>query len=132
MTMTDHPEQLPEPAAALERLAGYYGTHGTSGEMEHGEWVEPQPMATTSLRLPAEVISERRRVRLRPQPDALRRLPHVRPRLRRREQPVAQPGDPVHPRAEDAKRRHVRRGQGGPQLRAEVRAAGGLLLHADV
>jgi hypothetical protein len=56
--MTDHPEQLPQPAAALERLAEYYGTHDTSGEMEHGEWVEPQPMATTSLRLPAEVISQ--------------------------------------------------------------------------
>src|ERR1035437_8298014 len=61
MTMTDHPEQLPQPAAALERLAEYYGTHDTSGEMEHGEWVEPQPMATTSLRLPTEVISELKR-----------------------------------------------------------------------
>jgi hypothetical protein len=61
MTMTDHPEQLPQPAAALERLAGYYGTHDTSEEMEHGEWVEPQPMATTSLRLPAEVISQLKR-----------------------------------------------------------------------
>jgi hypothetical protein len=61
MTMTDHPEQLPQPAAALERLAEYYGTHDTSGEMEHGEWVEPQPMATTSLRLPTEVISQLKR-----------------------------------------------------------------------
>src|ERR1035438_5256081 len=61
MTMTDHPEQLPQPAAALERLAEYYGTHDTSGDMEHGEWVEPQPMATTSLRLPAEVISQLKR-----------------------------------------------------------------------
>jgi predicted DNA-binding protein len=26
--------------------------------MEHGDWVEPQPMATTSLRLPADVIDE--------------------------------------------------------------------------
>jgi DNA-binding phage protein len=42
MTMTDHPEEFPQPAAALERLAEYYGTHDTSGEMEHGEWVEPQ------------------------------------------------------------------------------------------
>lgn len=28
---------------------------------EHGEWVEPRPMATTSLRLPAEVIDELKR-----------------------------------------------------------------------
>lgn len=58
MTMTKHPEQLPRPAAELEQLAGHYSTHDTSAEMEHGEWVEPQPMATTSLRLPAEVIDQ--------------------------------------------------------------------------
>jgi hypothetical protein len=29
--------------------------------MEHGEWVEPQPMATTSLRLPIEVIDQLKR-----------------------------------------------------------------------
>jgi predicted DNA-binding protein len=61
MTMTDNPEQLPLPAAALERLAEYYGTHDTSAEMETGEWVEPQPMATTSLRLPTEVIDQLKR-----------------------------------------------------------------------
>ena len=58
MTMTNHSEQLPRPAAELERLAEYYDTHDTSTEMEHGEWVEPQPMATTSLRLPGDVIDE--------------------------------------------------------------------------
>jgi hypothetical protein len=58
MTMTKHTEQLPRPAAELERLAEYYGSHDTSAEMEHGEWVEPQPMATTSLRLPVEVIDQ--------------------------------------------------------------------------
>jgi hypothetical protein len=58
MTMTKHPEQLPRPAAELERLAGYYDSHDTSAEMEHGEWVEPRPMATTSLRLPADVIDQ--------------------------------------------------------------------------
>jgi len=56
MTMTEHTEPLPLPAAELERLAEYYGNHDTSTEMTHGEWVEPGPMATTSLRLPADVI----------------------------------------------------------------------------
>jgi len=33
--------------------------------MDHGDWVEPQPMATTSLRLPADVIDQlKRRQRL--------------------------------------------------------------------
>ncbi len=61
MTMAKDSEELPRPAAELERLAGYYGTHDTSEEMAHGEWVEPQPMATTSLRLPVEVIEELKR-----------------------------------------------------------------------
>jgi predicted DNA binding CopG/RHH family protein len=59
--MTKQTGNLPRPAADLERLAGYYETHDTSTEMEHGERVEPQPMATTSLRLPAEVIDELKR-----------------------------------------------------------------------
>lgn len=58
MTMAKQTERLPRPAGELERLAEYYGSHDTSTEMEHGEWVEPQPMATTSLRLPTEVISQ--------------------------------------------------------------------------
>jgi hypothetical protein len=58
MTMTKHSEQLPRPAAELERLAEYYDTHDTSTEMDDGSWVEPQPMATTSLRLPADVIDQ--------------------------------------------------------------------------
>jgi hypothetical protein len=61
MTVTKHSEDLPRPAADLERLADYYGTHDTGAEMERGEWVEPQPMATTSLRLPTEVIDELKR-----------------------------------------------------------------------
>jgi hypothetical protein len=61
MTMAKDPEQLPRPAAELERLAAYYETHDTSEEMEHGGWVEPQPMATTCLRLPVEVINELKR-----------------------------------------------------------------------
>jgi uncharacterized protein (DUF4415 family) len=58
MTMTKRTEKLPRPAADLERLAEYYDTHDTSAEMEHGDWAEPQPMATTSLRLPADVIDQ--------------------------------------------------------------------------
>jgi hypothetical protein len=61
MTMTSSDEQLPRPAAELEQLAGYYDSHDTSAEMEDGEWVEPQPMATTSLRLPTDVINELKR-----------------------------------------------------------------------
>jgi predicted DNA binding CopG/RHH family protein len=56
--MTKRNEQLPRSAAELEQLASYYNSHDTSTEMEHGEWVEPQPMATTSLRLPTDVISQ--------------------------------------------------------------------------
>jgi hypothetical protein len=54
MTMTDHPEQIPQPGAALERLAEYYGTHDTSGEMEHGEWVERIERAVTSSQAPGD------------------------------------------------------------------------------
>lgn len=61
MIMTEPDEQLPRPAAELERLARYYDSHDTSPDMEHGTWVEPQPMATTSLRLPADVISQLKR-----------------------------------------------------------------------
>jgi hypothetical protein len=61
MIMTKRDEHLPRPAAELEQLAAYYDSHDTSTEMEHGTWVEPQPMATTSLRLPAEVISQLKR-----------------------------------------------------------------------
>lgn len=59
--MTEHDEQLPRPAAELDRLADYYDSHDTSAEMGHGTWVEPQPMATSSLRLPADVISQLKR-----------------------------------------------------------------------
>ncbi|MBK0866286.1 MAG: ribbon-helix-helix protein, CopG family [Saccharopolyspora sp.] len=40
----------------LDELAAYYDAHDTSEEMEQGQWVEPQPMKTTSLRLPADVV----------------------------------------------------------------------------
>jgi hypothetical protein len=58
MIMTKHSEQFPRPAAELERLAEYYDIHDTSTEMDNGDWVEPQPMVTTSLRLPADVIDQ--------------------------------------------------------------------------
>ena len=45
----------------MTRLAEYYDAHDTGAEMETGDWVEPQPMATTSLRLPADVIEELKR-----------------------------------------------------------------------
>jgi predicted DNA binding CopG/RHH family protein len=58
MTMTKKSEHLPRPAAELEELADYYDSHDTTADMEHGQWVEPQPMAITSLRLPSDVIDE--------------------------------------------------------------------------
>jgi len=50
-------EMLPRPAEELEQLAEHYDTHDTSAEMERGEWVEPQPMVTTSLRLPSPLVA---------------------------------------------------------------------------
>lgn len=61
MTLTEQLEHLPRPAEQLEGVAEYYDTHDTSAEMEGGKWVEPQPMRTTSLRLPAEVIDQLKR-----------------------------------------------------------------------
>lgn len=56
MTMTNKHENLPRPADELEELAAYYGSHDTADEMEDGELVDPRPMQTTSLRLPADVV----------------------------------------------------------------------------
>ena len=61
MIMTQRDEHLPRPAAELEQRASYYDSNDTSAEMEHGTWVEPQPMATTSLCLPADVIGQLKR-----------------------------------------------------------------------
>jgi predicted DNA-binding protein len=57
MTTKKNHETLPRPTAELEDIAAYYDTHDTSGEMEPGNWVDPRPMQTTSLRLPAEVVN---------------------------------------------------------------------------
>ncbi|MEU4741863.1 hypothetical protein AB0G02_15555 [Actinosynnema sp. NPDC023658] len=54
--MAKRDESLPRPAEDLEALADHYGTHDTSAEMEAGEWVDPRPMQTTSLRLPGDVV----------------------------------------------------------------------------
>lgn len=54
--MTDLPKSLPRPIEDLEALAAYYDTNDTSSEMEHGEWVDPRPMQTTSLRLPVDTV----------------------------------------------------------------------------
>ena len=54
--MKKQTENLPRPARELEALAAYYDTHDTSSEMKHGEWVDPRPMKTTSLRLPSAVV----------------------------------------------------------------------------
>lgn len=54
--MAKRTDPLPRPAEELDALAAYYSTHDTSSEMEDGEWVDPRPMQTTSLRLPADVL----------------------------------------------------------------------------
>lgn len=56
MTMVKRNEALPRPVRDLEALAAHYDAHDTSAEMEHGEWADPRPMQTTSLRLPGEVV----------------------------------------------------------------------------
>jgi len=56
MGRTTRGKSLPRPAAELEALAEYYSTRDTSAEMEDGEWVDPRPMRTTSLRLPSDVV----------------------------------------------------------------------------
>lgn len=56
MTMKKHTENLPLPAHELETLAAHYDAHDTTSDMQRGEWVDPRPMKTTSLRLPSEVV----------------------------------------------------------------------------
>jgi predicted DNA-binding protein len=56
MTMTKPTQSLPRTAEELEALASYYDTHDTSSEMEDGEWIDPRPMKTASLRLPSDVL----------------------------------------------------------------------------
>jgi predicted DNA-binding protein len=49
-------EKFPMPEAKLDELATFYGAHDVSEEIEDGEVVTPQPMVTTSLRLPSHVV----------------------------------------------------------------------------
>ena len=56
MTMVKRDESPPRAVEDLEALAAHYDNHDTSAEMEHGEWVDPRPMQTTSLRLPGDVV----------------------------------------------------------------------------
>ncbi|MFC0546254.1 CopG family antitoxin [Kutzneria chonburiensis] len=50
-------EELPRSAEELAELADYYDNNDTSGEMDAGEWVDPRPMVTTSLRLPDAMVA---------------------------------------------------------------------------
>jgi len=56
MTMKKITERLPRPAEELAELATHYDTQDTAEDMDRGEWIDPRPMRTTSLRLPAEVV----------------------------------------------------------------------------
>lgn len=56
MTKKRPQETLPMPTKLLEEIATYYAVTDTTELMENGHWVDPAPMATTSLRLPADVV----------------------------------------------------------------------------
>lgn len=49
-------DQLPRSEADLRNLADFYSNHDVSEEIEAGEGVTPEPMVTTSLRLPSEIV----------------------------------------------------------------------------
>lgn len=57
MNMVKRTESLPRSAEELEELAEYYDAHDTSAEMDDGQWVDPRPMKTTSLRLSADTVA---------------------------------------------------------------------------
>jgi uncharacterized protein YceH (UPF0502 family) len=54
-------EQLPRPPDELERLARHYEDTDASDEIAAGRTVTPEPMITTSLRLPRAVVEGLRR-----------------------------------------------------------------------
>jgi uncharacterized protein YceH (UPF0502 family) len=54
-------EQLPRPPDELERLARHYEDTDAADEIAAGRTVTPEPMITTSLRLPRAVVDELRR-----------------------------------------------------------------------
>jgi predicted DNA-binding protein len=53
-------DPLPRSDAELEELAAFYSTHDTSDEIDAGQVVTPEPMITTSLRLPGELVDRLR------------------------------------------------------------------------
>lgn len=57
MTTTKGRETLPRPAEQLEEIADYYDTHAPLPDGPDGEWVHPQPMVTTSLRISGDVLT---------------------------------------------------------------------------
>ncbi len=56
--MTD---RLPRTEQELERLAEHYSVTDAAEEIASGENVTPEPMVTTSLRIPRAVVEELRR-----------------------------------------------------------------------
>lgn len=53
-------QELPRSEEELEELRDFYSTHDTANEIDAGEVVTPDPMITTSLRLPGEVVDKLR------------------------------------------------------------------------
>ncbi len=82
---------LSERTSASSRRRSW--THPRGLEEEHSKTLRQEGHGG------CRAADARRRVRLRPRPLALHRLPPVRLRLRRGEQPEPRPADPVDPRA---------------------------------
>lgn len=53
-------DQLPRSEADLPELADFYSDHDVSDEIDAGEVVTPEPMVTTSLRLPSDIVERLR------------------------------------------------------------------------
>ena len=92
-------------AAPASRSSSASTSRSCPGRSWRGCWPAPSGATrigsgrTTTVR--ADGPLARGRVRLRARPLALHRLPALRLRLRRGEQPVARPADPLDPRARD-------------------------------
>lgn len=50
MTIVKRNGPFPRPVQVIEELAAHYDTNDTSAEAERGEWVDPRPVRTASLR----------------------------------------------------------------------------------
>ena len=53
-------DQLPRSEADLRDLADFYADHDVSEEIGSGDVVTPEPMVTTSLRLPSDIVERLR------------------------------------------------------------------------